>query len=167
MLIIEGLDATGKSTLANSIAAEFNLRIQESEGPPVDNIEFLSRIERYFDLKNTVFVRHPLVSNPIYDLGRPAEKRIPIPQSYFEAFYSQPNIFIYCARTDLQVSHDVKAHDTPEHLEMIKAKDELLHRAYKEWALRHANIVYRIGDDVGAILEFLRGTAFRYQVAAE
>lgn len=157
MIVIEGLDATGKSTLANIIASEYNLNIQESEGPPQSQEEFLQRIERYFILTQTIFVRHPLVSNPIYDIGRAPEKVITIPAYYFNAFYSLPSMFIYCERVSTLVGHQVKDHDTPEHLAMISDPkvDQLMHAAYQRWALERAHIIYRIGDAPRRILDLL------------
>lgn len=158
MIVIEGLDATGKTTLAKAIALEFNLHIQESEGPPRSQSEFIDRIERYMRMDRTIFVRHPLVSNPIYDLGRPESQIVYVPPVYFEAFYhAHRPIFIYCEpNEEIKVTHDIKDHDTPEHLDMIEKKHHILREGYVNWALTHAHLMYRIGDDPHRIIGFLR-----------
>lgn len=158
VVIIEGLDATGKSTLGRLIASEYNMPVQESEGPPRSTSEFLDRLDRYATLKNIVFVRHPLVSNRIYDIGRDPSKIVEVPMAYYNQFYSQPNIFIYCDKPRFKVDHEVKEHDTPEHLAMIEAKRNALLIEYRKWALKHAHALYRIGDDPRFILNMVKGS---------
>jgi hypothetical protein len=161
MIVIEGMDATGKSTLARRLATELKLQIQESEGPPQSYSEFHARILRYFEMKDThLFVRHPLVSNPIYDLARIQENHpiVKMPDDLYFAFYDivRPT-FIYCAPSSYQVDHNVKDHDSPEHLAMIERRRDTLLRGYSDWALKHAHIVYRIGDSTDAVLAMVRG----------
>jgi len=148
MLIIEGPDASGKSTLARWLAP-LGLTIQESEGPPQSEQEIVSRIQRYDRLpRTTLFVRHPCVSNPIYDIGR--SNPVKIPQHVIEEFYATDHFFIYChpySTVHLNENHVVKDTDTPEH-ELLVASHYYQHcQAYIDWALRHAHVIYRIGDD--------------------
>src|ERR1043166_7927791 len=71
VIVIEGMDNSGKSTLARVIADHMGLAIQESEGPPRSADEINERVDRYSSMRDThLFVRHPCVSNPIYDCGR-------------------------------------------------------------------------------------------------
>jgi len=156
VVIVEGLDATGKSTLGRLIAEEYNVPVQESEGPPRSTAEFLDRLDRYAALKNIVFVRHPLVSNRIYDIGRDPSKIVEVPMTYYTQFYSAPKIFIYCDVPKIKVEHEVKEHDTPEHLQMIEAKRNALLIEYRRWALKHAQFLYRIGDDASVLVKALR-----------
>lgn len=148
MIIIEGPDATGKSTLARHIAAHLPLTIQESEGPPRDADEITDRIYRYYSLPlHTLFVRHPCVSNPIYDIGR--TDPTPIPSHILTEFYAHDHFFIYCHPTNIDqaLSHHVlKPTDSEAHQELVRAhyRTHALH--YRLWALNHAHVIYRIGD---------------------
>ena len=150
MLIIEGIDATGKSTLALRLSKALGCHIQESEGPAQSSDEIHHRISRYFEMIDTIFVRHPCVSQPIYSFT-PFDIRPDV----LADFYNQKHTFIYCHPIK-PAQHVVKDHDTPE---LIKYLDEhyydLLGR-YECWALKHAHIIYRIGDDVGRILKMVK-----------
>src|ERR1700759_2893092 len=70
-IIIEGHDNSGKSTLAQKLASYIGLRIQESEGPPKSAEEINARVDGYELLRDTLFVRHPVISNSIYGQFRP------------------------------------------------------------------------------------------------
>jgi Holliday junction resolvasome RuvABC ATP-dependent DNA helicase subunit len=72
-IIIEGMDNSGKSTLGEFIGEKLGYYIQDSEGPPINQAEILLRLERYRRMHDTLFIRHPIVSNPIYDSARPPE----------------------------------------------------------------------------------------------
>src|SRR3546814_7660024 len=66
MFVIEGMDNSGKSTLAEAIASYMGLIAQESEGSPLDAREINDHVDRYEDMTDRMYVRHALVSNAIY-----------------------------------------------------------------------------------------------------
>lgn len=154
MIIIEGMDNSGKSTLARYIAERCGLRVQESEGPPRSPEEINERCRRYETLQNTLLVRHPAVSNAIYGHFRPEGD--PITADIREQFYGAGHLIIYCdpVDRDLDDGHVVKDHDTPEHLAMLRAQKAEILELYRGWAVRHAHIVYRIGDDMDRVVDW-------------
>ena len=157
MIIIEGMDNSGKSTLAAHIARRLGLRVQESEGPPRSAQEINERCLRYETLQNTLLVRHPAVSNAIY--GHFRTEGDPISPDIRERFYAAGHLIIYCdpLDRDLNDGHVVKDHDTPEHLAMLNQQKRQITQLYRGWAVRHAHIVYRIGDDMDRIVDWAHG----------
>lgn len=162
MIIFEGLDATGKSTLAKYVAQrvlEINkqsLTIQGSEGPAKSSEEIHDRIDKYAGMTATIFDRHPVVSQGIYTLvhHRSGEPTVHIRSDYLIRFYETRNLFIYCDPiTD--VSHDGKPGENARLIETIQEyRWELLVR-YRSWAMRHAHVIYRVGMDMEIIVKLV------------
>ena len=159
VIIIEGMDNSGKSTLARCIAQRLNFAIQESEGPPRSREEINARIRRYAYMRNVVFVRHPVISNAIYGAQRPEGD--PIDPALRRKFYSDPhNLFIYCDPLERGLDdHVVKDHDTPEHLALLEERRSILLKEYRSWAIRHAHFMYRIGDDMERVCDWVAHAA--------
>jgi hypothetical protein len=157
-VIIEGMDNSGKSTLAKYLQAgsRNNWLIQESEGPGKDAFDIIDRIERYSIGPPTLFARHPAVSQPIYNVTR--KDPITIPAKILEAFYASGHLFIYCeaGQRGLQ-GHVAKDTDTSELLQQIWENRYLIASAYRDWAVARAHIVYRIGDDMRQVLKMVEG----------
>lgn len=156
MIVIEGMDNSGKSTLGALLAERMGFAIQESEGPPraTDNLtaaeEINHRIERYAELRRTIFVRHPVSSNAIY--GAVREEGDPVLPELRDAFYSSRPIIVYCDAGDRGLeAHIAKAHDTEKHLRDITQHYESLLYLYRCWAAQKADFIYRIGDDMELI----------------
>lgn len=156
-IVIEGPDGAGKTTLANRLLQQVNLTYQGSEGPPKFPGEMEERARMYLQKTNTLFDRHPCVSQPIYEMFR--EKKTIMPQELIDKFYAQGNLIIYVH--GVAGAHEAKEHDTKEHLDMIERHDDNIRNAYHEWAQGHANITYSVengGFDELAYLcqEFLK-----------
>jgi hypothetical protein len=70
MVIIEGCDNSGKSTLARKLNLEFNLKIIKSSGPPISKEDLVQRVEA--SIENTkrgnifIYDRYPLISEFVY-----------------------------------------------------------------------------------------------------
>lgn len=134
MIIIEGLDATGKSTLASRIRSLTGWPIQPSEGPEKEPGEIIKRIQHYFSLPdNTIFDRHPIISQYVY--GTLAHKTLPPPYLLQELKRRDP--FILEARPTNLGDHIVKVHDTKEHLQMILTQREKLADLYRSFFKLH------------------------------
>jgi hypothetical protein len=157
MIVIEGMDNSGKSTLAAGMADYMDLLIQESEGPPrtTDNMspeeEINDRVDRYAMMTGRLFVRHPVISNSIYGQVRPEGD--PISPGRRMIFYESKPILIYCdAGSRGLLGHDVKEHDTQRHLDDIAKNYGRILDLYRQWAAQYAHFVYRIGDDMDQLI---------------
>lgn len=150
-IIIEGMDNSGKSTLAQVMAEYMGLIVQESEGPPIDEDEINDRVDRYERMTDRLFVRHPVISNAIY--GQVREEGDIITEGRRMIFYERKHTIIYCdAGTRGLGAHVEKAHDTEKHLEDITNNYNKLLYLYRQWAAEHAHFVYRIGDDMDQLI---------------
>lgn len=159
MIVIEGMDNSGKSTLAEAMASYMELIVQESEGPPLvepmhdptGETEINERVDRYADMEKRLFVRHPVISNSIYGKFRPEGD--PITPGRAMLFYEARPTLIYCDAGDRGFEgHQLKDHDTEVHQQMLTEKQAELLNEYRLWAARHAHFVYRIGDDMDQLI---------------
>lgn len=139
-IIIEGCDGAGKSTLARKLATGLDMVYQPSEGPGKSNEELNSRIQRYAEFQNTIFDRHPCVSQVIYNKFREGAM---IELANYLHFQKQleRTLVIYCTDADFE-AQTFKAHDTPEHIQLMRDNFAALHKQYDLWAVRHAHIIY-------------------------
>lgn len=139
-IIIEGCDGAGKSTLAHQLSVSLCFKLQQGEGPGKSDEELNSRIERYADMENTIFDRHPCVSQIIYNKFREGAL---ITLANYQHFMKQldRSLVIYCTDADFD-AQTFKVHDTPEHIELMRSNFKNLMKQYDLWAVRHAHIIY-------------------------
>lgn len=151
MIVIEGMDNSGKSTLAERMANYMGLTVQESEGPPLSAQEINDRVDRYEHLEGHLFVRHPVVSNAIYGKFRPEGNPITPGRTMF--FYQNNPTLIYCdAGSRGYQGHQLKPHDTEAHQRLLLEREGDLLREYRLWAAQEAHFIYRIGDDMDRLI---------------
>lgn len=154
-VVIEGCDAAGKSTLLEAIRARVHWPVQPSEGPPKYPGEMNERVERYAKLDFVLFDRHPCVSQPIYAMIRGSRDDIKAP--LIRRFYESKPLFVFC-QPDAQgfARHTFNPEaDNPEHLAGVQEKYNDLLAAYQAWGLRHANIMYRLGERFDETVELI------------
>ena len=157
-IIVEGIDASGKSTLAIALARAFHWTIQLSEGPPHFPGEMNTRLTRYANFHQPhIFDRHPVVSQVIYGTLRTHSE--PVSQSFITNFYKAGHVIIYCDPGDRgMASHQFNPTvDTPEHLDQVHANYHTLLNLYRVWAIGRAHLMYRIGDSVLRIINATKG----------
>jgi thymidylate kinase len=153
-VILEGPDGGGKSTLAEYLANQLDLRIQQGSGPPKHPGEIEERLRAYLDMDGVIFDRHPAISDPIYNVLR-GTRESPEFKAMMTEFYGQPSLIIYCRSTNA-ARHKVKEGEHPEHIKMLTEKYERLVQVYDQWALERAHLMYRIGDDRSALTDVVR-----------
>jgi hypothetical protein len=154
MIVIEGMDNSGKSTLAAAMADYMDLLVQESEGPPLSDEEINARVDRYEHMEERLFVRHPVISNAIY--GKFRDEGNPITPGRTMIFYESNPILIYCdAGTRGYEGHELKPHDTERHQALLTNHQEDLLREYRLWAAQYAHFIYRIGDDMDRLISLV------------
>ena len=156
-VILEGPDGGGKSTLAAKLGKTIGARVQVGNGPPRNASEIEGRMRDYNAMLDVIFDRHPCVSQPIYGALR-GEDVTSLQRALIDEFYGTHNLFIYCRATSVG-RHAVKAGEDPQHIAILTSRYAELVTAYDVWALTHANVVYRIGDDVSQIVDIVRVVA--------
>ena len=158
-IILEGPDNAGKSTLADVLAHHLGLAIIPGEGPGRSTQEINDRIRRYAGLEG-IFDRHPCVSQLIYNrfrIGGPE-----VEQDLIDRFYNSRPIIIFCRGRYTLEGHVVKDHDKrvdasgTSHDQTVVNNHAAVCRAYEEWGLTHADLVYRIGDDIERLSRAVR-----------
>lgn len=153
MIVVEGVDNSGKSTLIRSLMVVLpDWAVQVSEGPPKHAGEMDTRVTRYFERSaQVVYDRHPCVSQPIY--GTMRSHLDPIDPRLLKEFYERKPFFVYCDPGDRGL--DGHTHhegvDTERHLQSLTAGYDKLLEEYRKWAIDHAHIVYRIGDNIAQL----------------
>jgi hypothetical protein len=158
LIVIEGVDATGKSTLAQHLSDVLGrIAVIPSEGPPRFPGEINMRLERYSTYDDVIFDRHPAISQLIYQQIRPTHE--PIDDFYIKQFYERQPLFIYCDPGDhhSMERHRRSTHDTDEHITLINIHFPKLISFYRMWAVRHAQLWYRIGDNKNIIISAASG----------
>jgi predicted HAD superfamily Cof-like phosphohydrolase len=160
-IIIEGPDASGKSTLARYLAEHLRMPIKESEGPPPSLAAFLERAERYSQLQNTIIVRHPHISQFIYGRVR-GDYDVYYSNGDFRQslmlFLTNRPLTIFCEPTILP--HHPKDYDTPEHLEMINEKSLTIENFYRSWANEYADLFYSLNRSKTTLIKNIRRLRF-------
>src|SRR5688572_30515553 len=153
-IVVEGVDATGKTTLVNYLYRRLHLQVQWGEGPPQSPDEVNARTRRYLKMHDTIFDRHPCASNKFYDRHRGVS--IPIDHRLVDDFLVTPPIFVYCD-PGFEVHAHVRAeHDTDEQMALVEQNYKMILSDYRCWAAHYAHINYRIGDSmirIGNMLE--------------
>lgn len=157
MIVLEGPDGGGKTTLADQLHGILSWPIVNSKGPPADQEELLTRIDTYRKMgKRIIFDRHPVISNTIYGKIAP---RPEIPQPMIDQFYFGPAFIIYCRSTDPRRAIPKKDFDTEELIKTYTENYEKLVWYYDEWALKHANYIWRIHEPKHPLIAAVRSFA--------
>lgn len=154
MIVVEGVDNSGKSTLIRALQVVLpTWRLQGSEGPPKYKGEMDVRVQAYFlnHPPTTIYDRHPCVSQPIYGIMRTHVD--PIDSLLIDQFYERQPFFIYCDGGDRGMKDHIFNPDTDseEHLAAVNENYQRLIMAYRMWAAKHAFMSYRIGDSMSRI----------------
>lgn len=120
MIILEGFDNSGKSTLANKLG----LPVKHAGGPPKDFKQLVANLEEQLEHcgKPVILDRVTCISDQVYG-NKMFDSHL---QAYLRQMLKCKNtVLVYCRppiETILNFSdHQVKAHDTEEHLEDIKS----------------------------------------------
>lgn len=158
-IVVEGPDNAGKSTLISLINERLPTprTVIPSEGREKYEGELNERAARYLSFTgDLIFDRHPCISQPIYNTVYPNDG---CDQDLINQLYAQRPLLIYC-RADVSrgmAGHVDKQHDQAEYLELISKKYAHLCHFYDQWALDHAHIFYRIGDDMEKVCRMVQG----------
>ena len=158
MIIIEGPDNSGKSTLIDSLVKDFNLLIADKpHGPPKNIADLVNRTSKLLlrqDSARYILDRHPLFSEAIYgpilrnkNLWDENKTMRDALLNILDNANSEGTVFIiYCRPPDEVVlnfdTHLVKSYDTTEHLEGLKNKGHEIIKAYDNLMSSWADFKY-------------------------
>lgn len=129
MLIFEGPDNSGKSTIAAHAAHELGIPLHHFGGPPKHVSELITRIKFMFYYRDKyIFDRVPLISEQVYSILRPVNLINQLDDDKVTSFYKELReiepVIVYC-RPPLEIlldtAHAKKEHDTPEHINKVLA----------------------------------------------
>lgn len=144
MILVEGPDGSGKSTLVDRLCVDFGLRRGEractSEDGPIDELMAWVEANLPSDHTGLVYDRHPMVSEFIYGptlrgvnhLGDDDDRIC----RAFKMFYALKPLIIYCLPplTDVRVNVAAGHDDSTEHLRgVLKYTDALYGHYYTRY----------------------------------
>jgi hypothetical protein len=151
LIIIEGPDNSGKSTLASWLAQSLNWRMMHSGGPVKTIEERDDRLNLLFKVPQpVVFDRFPCISERVYG---PTLRAVDIfgdehGQEWLRLFHSTPRCVIYC-RAPLSLMLDLEHHvskpgsgDDAKHVEAIKKNALALIHAYDRLMTEEEHLSY-------------------------
>lgn len=155
-IVLEGPDNAGKSTLAKYLQEHLGLPLRHSGGPGKHPGEIQERVDRYYnDPHDMIYDRHPCISQGIYlSALRLAGEYVTLDRE--ERFYKSKPLIIYCRNRGTMEGHVESEHTSREYVRRVELYFNDLCAAYDKWSLGRANIVYRIGDDMDAVVRIVR-----------
>ena len=125
MIILEGPDNTGKSTLAESLTLKLDWPVIHPGGKPANQAEELRMILHQLKLskEDIIHDRVTCISQPVYNVFRDDAIDLSY-RFYLDEMLKNPNcVIVYCRPPKWKIldlaTHEAKAHDSPEHLKMI------------------------------------------------
>lgn len=154
-IVLEGPDATGKSTLAKALAHMIGRPIIEGRGPPRSPLEMEQRIATYAGYRKVIFDRHPVISQQVYGTLRDPPESLPT-ETILDFWASAP-LVIYCRRNGPPISHVIKPGEDPEHVHMVEKKDVAIRALYDDLLLPRAPFLYTIGAPIPNLIYAIKG----------
>lgn len=135
MIIVEGLDNSGKSTLAAYLSAELGLPIHHPGGNPKSKEEVIERANFALDNHDKyIFDRTPFITEAVYCVLRNEDSWLADQKELYARFENLQPVLIYCRPPDNYVldmrKHGLKDYDTPEYIEQLTTKHRSLLRIY-------------------------------------
>ena len=134
MIILEGPDGHGKSTLAEKLQQEFDASIWTSGSPPKDTADIVMRakaVESYAASGERLIIdRCPAISELVYGNVVRGDVQLPHAWRYIFKLVNYEVIFIYCKTTD--PIHSPKMGENPKHLAKINFHEEAIIKAYDD-----------------------------------
>lgn len=142
IIVLEGPDNSGKSTLAKELAAILGFDIIHSGGPEKYPGEIVDRIKAYQKKDWVIFDRHPVISQSIYCSYT---EQISPPEELAEEFWEAHPFVVYCQGRNLEghrINLDV---DNNHHLNIIEENYEKICRSYDNYFFTRKHFSYLKG----------------------
>jgi hypothetical protein len=135
MIVVEGPDGAGKTTLINDLTRDLN-RTKFHTGGPKDRMDLMMSMIHKIDLvkKDVIFDRVPYISDPIY-CSIYDRKSVLTPEFISSRLRELNPIIIYCrlkkpADMFNSIDHSKKEHKSEEHMLQVKSKYYSIVAAY-------------------------------------
>lgn len=138
MIIIEGPDNSGKTTLGNRLSKRLNVPLQHSGGPAKGKDEILMRTDNILRERNSICIRDriPIISEYVYAnaLGRPSFFTDENIMHYLNLLIQMHPVIIFCnppKEIVLGGNHKFGEHDTPEHHRKVEENKLTIYEMYQ------------------------------------
>lgn len=126
-IVVEGYDASGKSTLARALAEKLGLVVVEAGPKPPSDLDAIADGINQLRMTDTVHSRITPISRRCYqfDISRLHHDHL---EAILLRFEKMGAIFIYCTgKSDI---HEVKQYDTIEHLRFLEKHEVQIRHNY-------------------------------------
>jgi adenylate kinase family enzyme len=129
MIILEGADGCGKSTLAEILSARFKLEIYHSGRPQTESELYDTIYEIKSQKENKIIDRVPWISDVVYNNALKRQHRIP--ESIMYTFIEESDIVIWC-NPSLAVLNikEGKGHKPEHYMDQVKTNSDVLRSEY-------------------------------------
>ena len=155
-IVLEGPDNSGKSTLAKYISEQLLIPIVHSGGPEKFPGEVIERTKKRLAISSPmIHDRHPVISQNIHLTALRLQGTY-IPDNFIGEFYASRPMIIYCRNAGSLDGHQMSEYASTDYHRRVERYFPDLCRMYDDWALRHANVTYRIGDDMSSVVRMVR-----------
>lgn len=164
VIVIEGPDGAGKSTLAQDLSDYFQWPIIHTGGPIRSRSEFLKKVVTYNLMSPeapVIYDRIPYISDQIYAPIAGHKSATSGSELNYMLERIRP-VIVYCALTDNEsmsrrISIEHKEHKTYEHLNQIQANhNEIVQRYYQLFSNLHYSHVLHFNwmkDDIRNLMQ--------------
>ena len=169
MIVVEGPDNSGKSTLISKLTQKLGLTLLDRpHGPPKDASELRKRIkdlEPQYNNKKAIIDRHPIIGESIYGPVLRNHNMLTSIKDYEilrKTFWTSDIFIIYCRPPMDKImnmeTHQVKDYDTPEHLRALKKNVVSIIDAYdlKMWLCQAHKYDYTKPGSLKNLLSIIR-----------
>lgn len=126
-IVVEGYDASGKSTLAKALAETYGLSLVEAGPKPPNDLDAIADSVIQERMTDVVHSRITPISRQAYQLDNTRHHTIQL-NAMVERFLQKGAVFIYC--TGRAAEHVVKDYDTQEHLAYLDRYEDIIRQRY-------------------------------------
>ena len=136
MIILEGPDNSGKTTLANQLSEALELPILHSGGPCESRADADNRMNKILSgNQETIWDRVPCISEPIYGITL-RDVNYFYGSGWLDRLLETRPLIIFCRPPNHIIfeKHELGEHDTPEHIDQLDkdGNKELIVKMYDE-----------------------------------
>jgi len=125
-IILEGLDASGKSTLGAFLSKELDLPIRYAGGPPGNRDIVVERCIEQHQYDDCIFDRVTSISERAYRIDISDDLYDEL-STFTEMLISRGCLVVWCTGCG---NHELKGHDTEEHVRHITENADIIAKRY-------------------------------------